>query len=150
MKCTTGLQLEMSLSCLWTLYHVHHVMHGTGWGDRFVRVLQTMRMHSFRFPCENYQIIKTLNHIGGIPIPCQRQTSGKFCQTLEISMCRMNTPQWSTPNLPDLRWGFFRAKYLNTLKSKQNSRHFPDDVFKCIFLNGNVWISIKISLKLLL
>ena len=26
-------------------------------------------------------------------------------------------------------------------------RHFSDDIFKCIFLNENVWISIKISLK---
>ena len=27
-------------------------------------------------------------------------------------------------------------------------RHFPDDIFKCIFfLNENVWISIKISQK---
>ena len=24
---------------------------------------------------------------------------------------------------------------------------FPNDIFKCIFLNGNVWISIKISMK---
>ena len=24
---------------------------------------------------------------------------------------------------------------------------YPDDIFKCIFLNENVWISIKISLK---
>ena len=24
---------------------------------------------------------------------------------------------------------------------------FADDIFKCIFLNENVWISIKISLK---
>ena len=24
---------------------------------------------------------------------------------------------------------------------------FPDDIFKCIFLNENVWISIKVSLK---
>ena len=29
----------------------------------------------------------------------------------------------------------------------QNGRHFPDDMFKCIFLNENVWLSIKISLK---
>ena len=26
-------------------------------------------------------------------------------------------------------------------------RHFPDDIFKCIFLNENVLISIKISLQ---
>ena len=28
-----------------------------------------------------------------------------------------------------------------------NSRHFPDSIFKYIFLNENVWISITISLK---
>ena len=36
---------------------------------------------------------------------------------------------------------------LNTLRPRQNGRHFPDDNFKCIFLNENVQISIKISLK---
>ena len=34
-----------------------------------------------------------------------------------------------------------------TLRPRQNGRHFPDDLFKCIFLNENVWISIKISQK---
>ena len=36
---------------------------------------------------------------------------------------------------------------INTLRPRQNGRHFPDDIFKCIFLNENVWILIKISLK---
>ena len=36
---------------------------------------------------------------------------------------------------------------VNTLRPRQNGRHFPDDLFKCIFLNENVWISIKNSLK---
>ena len=36
---------------------------------------------------------------------------------------------------------------LNSLRQRQNSRHFPDDIFKCVFLNENVWISIKIPLK---
>ena len=36
---------------------------------------------------------------------------------------------------------------LNTLGPEQNDRHFPDDIFKCIFLNENVWISIKVSVK---
>ena len=35
----------------------------------------------------------------------------------------------------------------NTLKPRQNGRHFPDDIFKCIFVNENIWISIKTSLK---
>ena len=35
---------------------------------------------------------------------------------------------------------------INTLRQRQNRRHFADDIFKCIFLNENVWIPIKISL----
>ena len=38
-------------------------------------------------------------------------------------------------------------KSFNTLRPRQNGRHFPDDIFKWIFLNENVWISINISLK---
>ena len=36
---------------------------------------------------------------------------------------------------------------INTLSPRQNERHFADDIFKCIFVNENVWIPIKISLK---
>ena len=36
---------------------------------------------------------------------------------------------------------------LNTLRPRQNGRHFADDMFKWIFLNENVWITIEISLK---
>ena len=40
------------------------------------------------------------------------------------------------------------SKYpVNTLRPRQNGRHFPDDILKWIFLNENVWISIEISLK---
>ena len=35
----------------------------------------------------------------------------------------------------------------DTLRPRQNGRHFADDMFKCIFLNENVWIPIEISLK---
>ena len=36
---------------------------------------------------------------------------------------------------------------INTLRPRQNGRHFADDIFKRIFLNENVRILIKISLK---
>ena len=36
---------------------------------------------------------------------------------------------------------------LNTWRPRQNVRHFPDNIFKRIFLNENVWIFINISLK---
>ena len=34
----------------------------------------------------------------------------------------------------------------DTFRPRQNGCHFPDDIFKCIFMNENVWILIKISL----
>ena len=40
-----------------------------------------------------------------------------------------------------------RGSSINTLRPRQDGRHFPDDIFKSIFLNKNVLISIKISLK---
>ena len=39
------------------------------------------------------------------------------------------------------------SHYLNTLRPRQNGRRYTDDTFKRIFLNDNVRISIKISLK---
>ena len=50
-----------------------------------------------------------------------------------------------------LRWGYtvtyeYRTDHINTLRPRQNGRHF-DDTFKRIFLNENVRIAIKISLK---
>ena len=33
------------------------------------------------------------------------------------------------------------------MRLRQNGRHFADNIFKHIFLNENVWISINISLK---
>ena len=35
----------------------------------------------------------------------------------------------------------------NTLRPKQSGRHSPEDIFKYIFLNENVWISLTISLE---
>ena len=43
--------------------------------------------------------------------------------------------------------GITRPQWVNTLRPRPNGRHFADDIFKCIFFNENVWISINISLK---
>ena len=55
---------------------------------------------------------------------------------------------------PNMRQAIMVAKYIhvaytrfNELRPRQMRRHFADDVFKCNFLNENVWIPIKISLK---
>ena len=39
---------------------------------------------------------------------------------------------------------------VNILKQRQTSCHFSDNIFRCIFLNENVWISIKISVNYVL
>ena len=39
------------------------------------------------------------------------------------------------------------AYRVNTLTPRQNGRRFADDIFKCIFLNENARIALKISLK---
>ena len=50
-------------------------------------------------------------------------------------------------------WGFYPGTLssgcnsFNSLRPRQNGRHFADDIFECIFLNENVWISLEISLK---
>ena len=36
---------------------------------------------------------------------------------------------------------------VNTLRLRQDESHFADDIFKCIFLNENLWFTINISLK---
>ena len=38
----------------------------------------------------------------------------------------------------------------NTLSPRQNAHHFADHIFKRIFLNENVGISLQISLKFVL
>ena len=40
-----------------------------------------------------------------------------------------------------------QGQWVNTLRPRQDGCHFPDDTFKLIFVNENIWISITISLK---
>ena len=42
---------------------------------------------------------------------------------------------------------FSLRKLVDILRSRQDGRHFADDIFKCIFLNENYWIPAEISLK---
>ena len=51
------------------------------------------------------------------------------------------------PSLVDAEFKWPRE--FNTLRPRQDGRHFADDIFKYIFLNENVWFPIKISLKFL-
>ena len=48
---------------------------------------------------------------------------------------------WPSPT------GSIQYPHINTLRPRQHGRHFPDNIFKYIFLNENACISITISLK---
>ena len=78
-----------------------------------------------------------------------------WCQLNHHDVCIMMTLsfQWSVSNhnlnhcrliISLLNVG---TMYFNTLRLRRNGRHFTDDIFKCISLNENIWIPIKISLK---
>ena len=57
--------------------------------------------------------------------------------------CKPNAQCFWCPTAA-LHWIF------NALRPRQYGRRFADDIFKRIFLNDRVWISIKISLKFIL
>ena len=60
-----------------------------------------------------------------------------------------HTVQKPSPDLEtNNHWHIFTfVSGLDWLRPRQNGCHFPDDIFKWIFLNENTWILIKISLK---
>ena len=68
---------------------------------------------------------------------------GEMCTawllTVRVVGWQMTPGLWSV--------GSVRSQWVNTLRPRQNGRHFVDDTFKCIFMNENVKISIKNSLK---
>ena len=64
-----------------------------------------------------------------------------FSIWLENFLQHRETSRWNGNRTANLRI------IINTLRPRQIGRHFADDTFKRIFLNENVRISIKISLK---
>ena len=77
-------------------------------------------------------------------------TMGQLCRASVLSLFFIN-------NQPIGRWfetlwgscgvNEVFGRVLHTLRPRQDGRHFPDDIFKCIFLNENVWIPTLISPK---
>ena len=55
--------------------------------------------------------------------------------------------QWEQTTFVDPQALTVTLERVRLIEAETNGRHFPDDIFKCIFLNENVFISIKISLK---
>ena len=71
---------------------------------------------------------------------------------LEENFANIHLPDWQyllsqavifLQNIPNR----YPQSTLNSLRTRQYGRHFPDNIFTCIFLNENVWFAIRNSLK---
>ena len=71
----------------------------------------------------------------------------QFCKLGQIIACKMQHPISFPKCVPVAKIYCALWDCINTLRPRQNGRRFADDIFKRIFLNENVRISIKISLK---
>ena len=85
-----------------------------------------------------------------------RQAFGIYCALLRAATTSYTTwtchTKWFTYRETSVKCIQFHARVhhsiiVNTLRLRQDGRHFSDDIFKCIFLDENIWISIKILLK---
>ena len=110
-----------------------------------------LHTHAVRGP---HNSVSSLTH-DGLPCltPMRKLTSinrishnaTRWCQEFPIPWNIQYNIQWKNTQSKMVASG--TNWVLNTLRPRQNGRHFPDDMFKCIFLNENVWIVIKFSLK---
>ena len=77
----------------------------------------------------------------------QNLTKGKSIMGQVMAWCRQATSHNisyadSLTHIYDTQC-HHQATGINTLRPRQNGRHFADNIFKCIFLNENVWISLR-------
>ena len=71
-----------------------------------------------------------------ITSPCPKSNAGST-----------NVCQYTRPNKYIGLGLLYCSGLFNTLRPRQNGRHFTDNMLKCILFQKNVWIWIKISLK---
>ena len=73
---------------------------------------------------------------------------GKSTLVQTMAWCHQATSHYLSQCWPRALslYGITRPQEVNTLRPRQNGCHFADNIFKCIFLNENVRISLKISL----
>ena len=104
----------------------------------------TIRIHTFYSqyrwrPADEYIAGRTFNQrssqSGRMPVTCLRRVL--------IMILNVNSESYADGPRPKAK----KMGQLSTMSPRQNGRHFPDVIFKCILLNQDVRISIKFSLK---
>ena len=86
-----------------------------------------------------------INNILGTNLKVKYQNNVFWVTFYKRLTPRIKTFSWNV--VSDCEWCHHvysaTRSVLNILKPRQNGRHFPDDISKCIFVNENVWISLK-------
>ena len=92
-------------------------------------------------------------YAGVCSVLCRGSWSSPPCPVCVDSSCLLTTLCWGVTQGTGDSYGI-TTRYVveiyqwHSIKSlRQNSRHFPGDIFKSNFTKENVWISIKFSLK---
>ena len=78
---------------------------------------------------------------------CVPYTNDLFVQVANLERKNVLTKYRSNVCARPTLEGLNRNSSVDILRPRQNGRHIADDIFGWIFLNENVWISIKIPLK---
>ena len=116
--------LMFSLTCSWTNGWAN--IRGVGAGDAIALIMMSLE-------CFN-DTSWGLSYWWGVAKPAWYWGMDKKLHPHKITVCKYFP-------MPQLQWQF------NTLRPRQNGRRFTENVFKRMFLNENVWISLKISLQ---
>ena len=80
--------------------------------------------------------------------PCSRMREQANKAEIIFGKGSANTSwHYQVTEMSFISWAHTQSDLFNTLRPRQNGRHFPDDIFKWIFLNENVQVTIDISQK---
>ena len=89
-----------------------------------------------------------------ITLPDQTRSYGTyFPHHMWAGSCTSKATNWSNSFhihiavIIHLHYMLIMMFVINTLRPRQDGRHYPDDISKCIFFNENTWILIRSSLK---
>ena len=140
----------MKISALWLRFH---------W-SLFPRVQLTIFQHWFAWPAPSHYLNQwwsrmvahiwvtrpqCVNSLWRSETICRHRSGARLTQ---VMACYLTVPVWHIISAYERdSWHVVGDYTVNSLRPRQNGRHFPDDIFKCIFLNENISISITISLK---
>ena len=110
------------------------------WNFRYVIFNWILVVDGWGISCEIALVLMSLDFTNDQSTLVQVMAWCRQATSHYLSQC------WPRSLLP-LPFGVTSPQWVNTLRPRQNCRHFTDDTFRGIFLNEDVWLSLKISLK---